>query len=110
VRVPWTVAGAALEVHVEADRELEIDDDCGPRPDRRAAAVELTVADGADACFHGPVVGPGGEYDVLDHVLLLRVGRSGAGACLEGDGPSLRPRFVREQDNHVLMVDAAVCP
>jgi hypothetical protein len=36
--------------------------------------------------------------------------RTGAEAGLEGDGPSLRPGFVREQDNDVLVVDTAVCP
>lgn len=98
----------AVAVHVESDWRLEIAD-CVNQELGSMATIDQTIAPNAEMCFSGPVVGAGDDYDILDHVSALRVARNAA-TCVDGTGTSVRDRFVREQDNYVLVVDTTLCP
>lgn len=97
-----------IGVHVEADWQLSISD-CVSERFGRAAIVDRSVAPDADLCLEGPVVGAGNDYDPLEHVVAFRIARH-AVTCVEGDGAAVRPRFVRDGDPYVLIIDATVCP
>ena len=101
-------ASGPIEVTVDVSQRLTTAP-CGTADDPVAITSTLTLSllPGVRQCYEGPV--SGSSYDALDYASHLRIARN-ATVCLEGDGRSLRARFVTEGYHDTLLVDDTVCP